>query len=300
MNTWIYLVLLSEIMWALTSLIDKIMLSKNYIKSPFVFIVFNGLMNILLVFLLPFFSFGKLGAADIFISLAAGIFLTLGVIFYYKAVQNEEISRVLIMWQFTPIFVLLFSFLFLGDILTSNYLIGFLLLLAGGLAVSYKKMKGSFKLSRAFYCMLASTALISVYYVSSAHIYKSTGFWSAFMWLRLASFSSVLLLLVPKIRKEFFETWKIMRRNSKFLITSKMIIDFSAFIILGLAIIKGPIALISALGSAAAPIFIFLITLFTTIFLPQIIKEDISRKTILIKILAIALTIIGIVFVNYN
>ena len=298
MNTWIYFVLLSELMWALTSLIDKIMISKNHIKSPFVFIIFNGLMNVLLLFLLPFFSFGKLGAADIVISLAAGIFLTFGVIFYYKAVQNEEISRVLIMWQFTPIFVLLFSFLFLKEILTANYLIGFFLLLAGGLAVSYKKMNSSFKLSKSFYYMVASTLLISIYYISSARIYEATDFWSAFMWLRLSAFSSVFLLILPSVRNNFAGTWKNMKPGIKSLIALKMFIDFSAFIVLGLAVLNGPIALISALGSAAAPIFIFLITIFTTIYLPHIIKENISGKIILIKILAIALTIAGIVFVN--
>ena len=300
MISWIYFVIISEFMWSVTSLIDKIMLSKNYIKSPFVFIIFNGLMNVLLVFLIPFFNFGHLSYANIIISLLSGIFLAVGVIFYYKAVQNEEISRVIILWQFTPIFVLLFSFLLLKEILTANYLIGFFLLLAGGLAVSYKKINGAFKLSRAFYYLLASSAFISVFYIFSKHIYKVTDFWSAFMWLRLSALSSVLLLLVPSIRKEFVKTWKEMRFSAKTFITSKMLIDFSAFIILGLAIVGGPIALISALGSSLAPIFIFALTVLTTIYLPNLIKEEINKKIVLIKLLAIALIIAGIIFINLN
>ena len=298
MQTWIYFVLIAELIWAFTSLIDKIMLSKNYIKSPFVFIIFNGLMNILLVFLLPFFSFGSLSNMDIFISLLAGIFLTLGIILYYKAVQCEEISRVLILWQLTPIFVLVMSYLFLSEFLTKNYFIGFIFLFAAGLIVSYKKINGSFKLSKAFYFMIGSTLLISVYYVLSKHIYSITSFWSAFMWLRVAALSSLLLLFFSSIRNQFISTWREMRKGIKSLITFKMIFDFSAFIILGFAILNGPISLISALGSATAPIFIFIITLLTTLYVPHLVKEDVDKKTVLTKIAAIVLIIVGIIFVT--
>ena len=44
----------AQLIWAFTSVIDKIVISKGYIKSPFVYIVLNGLMNVLLIFLLPF------------------------------------------------------------------------------------------------------------------------------------------------------------------------------------------------------------------------------------------------------
>ena len=295
---WIYFVLLSEFMWAVTSLIDKIMLSKNYIKNPRIFIIFNGLMNVFLVFLLPFFGFGKLSVMDTLISVLAGIFLTAGIFFYYKAVQHEEISRVLVLWQLIPVFVLIASFLFLKEGLSLFQIIGFLCLFAAGLLVSYKNINGSFKLSKAFYYMLCSTVPITIYYLFSKHIYQTTDFWSAFMLLRLSALSSVLLLLIPSIRKEFFETWVKMKKNAKLLITSKMLIDFSAFIVIGLAMVSGPISLISALGSSTAPIFIFLITLFTTFYLPRLLKEQISKKIVLIKLIAIALIIVGIVFIN--
>ena len=186
----------------------------------------------------------------------------------------------------------------MNDVLTTRHLIGFLFLFVAGLVVSYKKINGSFKLSKAFYYMLASTLLISVYYISSTHIYKVTSFWSAFMWLRLSSFSSVLLLLIPSIRKQFIETFMNMKKSIKALIISKQFVDFLAFIVLGLAILNGPIALISALGSAAAPIFIFALTVATTTYLPNLIKEEINKNIVFIKLAAILLIIAGIVFMN--
>ena len=75
MQTWILFMLIAELIWSFTSLFDKILLSKGHIKSPYVFIVFNGAMNALLVFLLPFFDFGHLSLKDMAIALAAGLFL---------------------------------------------------------------------------------------------------------------------------------------------------------------------------------------------------------------------------------
>ena len=300
MQTWILFMLIAELIWSFTSLFDKIILSKGYIKNPYVFVAFNGLMNILLIFLLPFFDFGPLSISNILIAVTAGIFLTLGIVLYYKAVQREEISRVLMLWQLIPIFVLVMSFFFIDEVLTKMHFAGFLFLFAAGLVVSYKKVNGKFKLSKAFYLMLGSTLLISVYYVISKHIYKITDFWSAFMWLRVVAFSGILVLLIPSVRKEFIQTMSDMKIGIKGLIGFKMIVDFSAFIFLGFAILNGPISLVSALGSATAPIFIFFITLFTSIYLPHIVKEDINKKTILIKALVILLIIVGIFFVNID
>ena len=298
MQTWIIFTLIAELMWNFTSLFDKILLSKGHIKSPYVFIVFNGAMNVLLIFLLPFFDFGHLSLKDAAIAIAASTFLIIGIIFYYMAVQKEEISRILMLWQLTPVFVLIISFLFIGETLTKRHFIGFLLLFAAGIIVSYKKINGKFMLSKAFCLMILSTLPISLYYIMSKHVYEVTDFWSAFMWLRVAAFSGILVLLIPSVRKQFITTVKSMKSGAKGLIGFKMIVDFSAFMFLGYAMLNGPISLISALGSAAAPMFIFFITVFTSIYLPHLVKENIDRKSILTKIMAIALIIAGIIFVN--
>ena len=298
MQTWIIFTLIAEIMWSFTSLFDKILLSKGHIKSPYVFIVFNGAMNLLLIFLLPFFDFGYLSLKDAAIAIAASMLLIIGIIFYYKAVQQEEISRVLMLWQLTPIFVLIISFLFIGETLTKRHFIGFLFLFAAGITISYKKINGKFMLSKAFYLMLLSTLPISLYYIMSKHIYEVTDFWSAFMWLRVAAFSGVLVLLVPSIRKEFMSTMKSMKSSARKLIGFKMIVDFSAFVFLGYALFNGQVSIVSALGSAAAPMFIFFITVFTSVYLPHLVRENLDKRAVLTKILAIALIVAGIIFVN--
>ena len=79
---------------------------------------------------------------------------------------------------------------------------------------------------------------------------------------------------------------------------SKMLIDFSAFIVLGLAMADGPISLITALGSALAPVFVISLTSAATIYIPSLINEQTTKKIIFIKLAAVILIIAGIVFVN--
>ena len=298
MQNWVYFVLIAQGIWSITSLIDKIVISKGYIKNPAVYIVLNGLSNIFLVFLLPFVGLEPLKFMDILIVLLSGVMFSFAVAIYYKAVQYDEISRVAMLFQIIPVFVLILSFLFLGEILTKSHFMGFLFLLSAGITVSYKKFENSFKLSKAFYYMLISTFLAALYYVSSKHIFSVTNFWSAFIWLRLTSFSALFVLFVPSIRKQFAETFKGMKSKVKGLLSFKMLIDFSAFIFSGYAILYGPISLVTALNNSINPLFVFMITLFTSVYIPNLIREDIDKRAILTKVLAIALIIAGIVFVN--
>ena len=141
MNSWIYFALIAQGIWAFCSLIDKIVISKGHIKNPLVYIVLNGLMNILLIFLLPFVGFETLKFTDFLTALFAGFMLSAAVAVYYKAVQYDEISRIKMMLQMEPILVLIMSFIFLKEILTKYHFIGFLFMLLAGLIVSYKKIE---------------------------------------------------------------------------------------------------------------------------------------------------------------
>ena len=298
MQSWIYFAMAAQLIWAFTSVTDKIVISKGYIKSPFVYIVLNGAMNIFLILLLPFFSFEPLGFFDFIVALFAGIFLSTAVTLYYKAVQYDEISRIKIMFQLQPILVLALAFLLLGEVLTKSQAAGFLFLLAAGILISYRKVNGSFRLSRAFYLVLMAMFFAAFYAVSAKYVFSVTGFWSGFLWLRLANFSALAVLLAPSVRKQFVETFKAMPGKIRGLLGSKMVVDFSAFVFANYALLKGPVSLVGVLEAAVAPLFVLGITLFTSLYLPHIVKEGINKKAILTKALAILFVVIGIVFIN--
>ncbi|MBI4452568.1 EamA family transporter [Candidatus Woesearchaeota archaeon] len=298
MASWIYFVLISQLIWSFCSLVDKFVISKGHIRNPFVYIVINGIMNIFIIFLLPFVDFKPLSTTDFLVALLSSLALTAGIILYYKAVQYEEISRIIILYQFIPIFTLILSFFILGERLSGNDFIGFILLLAAGLLVSYRKEHRSFRIGKAFYLMMLSGFFIGIAYVTAKHVFNVTDFWSGVLWLRATDFVAIAVLLVPSIRKDFFQTFKSMKRSVKGLLGFKMLIDFSAFIISDIAILLGPVALVSALASASAPVFVFIMAVLASLYLPRLLKEDTDKAALIVKVVAIALIIIGIIFVN--
>ncbi|MBI2651870.1 DMT family transporter [Candidatus Woesearchaeota archaeon] len=298
MQNWVYFVLIAEGIWSICMLIDKFAISKQHIKNPLVFIILNGAMNVLIIFLLPFFSFASLKFNDILVALASGIFLSLAVIVYYKAIQYEEISRIAILFQLGPIFALILSYFLIGEILTKNHLIGFFFLLGAGLIFSYKKTEVSFKISTAFYLMAFSMLLGTIGAIAAKYIYSITDFWNAFLWLRISGFTALLVLLLPSVRKELVTTFRQTSPKIKRLMLLKMVIDFSAFVFAGYALKNSPVSLVTALSSSVLPLFVFVLILITSIYIPSIVKEEIDKKAILTKLLAIVLIILGIIFVN--
>ena len=299
MLNWIWFVLISQGIWSITSMIDKIVLSKGYIKNPLVFITLNGAQNFLLIFFLPFVGIKPLSFIDFFIVLLSGIFFSASVVLYYKSVKYDEISRIAMLFQLGPIFVLILSFLFLGEVLTKNHFIGFLFLLSAGIIVSHRRTEKSFKLSKAFYLMLASGFLGALSFVAAKHIFNVTTFWNAFVWLRISGFTALGVLIAPSVRKQVAQTFKGMNNKAKEILGFKMLIDYSSFIFAAYALASVPaIALMSALAGSMQPVFVFILTLFTSIYLPKLVKEEIDRKSILTKLFALAMILIGILFVN--
>ncbi len=298
MNNWIYFVLISQSIWALTSFIDKIVISKGYIKNPLVYILLNGFMNILVIFLIPFFNLEPLRFIDIAIGIIGGIAFSASVAFYYKAVHYEDISKVVILNQLAPVFILFLSFVFLGEVLIFTNLIGFMFLIMAGVLVSYKRVNDKVSLSKAFTLMFFSALIGSVGAIIAKYFYGVLSFWSAFLWIRIMGFTALIFLLMGSVRRDAIKTYNVMPGKIKLLMAFKMVIDFSAFIFLGYALANGPVSLVSALSSAILPLYIFVLTLVTSIYLPSLIKEEIDKRSILIKICAFMLIIIGIRFVN--
>ena len=298
MELWIYVVLLAQLIWSVCSLIDKFVIHKGHIKNPLVYIAVNGITQVFIIFLIPFIKIGLLGFFDFAMALISSITVMAGIALYYKAVQYDEISRINILFQIIPVFTFILSFLILGEIITGYHFLGFLLLITGGILVSCRKTKKSFKFSRAFYYLLPASMLIAISYIAAKHVFNITNFWNGVFWLRLTGLAVLFTLFIPQVKNDFVHSFKNMNMKIKKLLFFKMVIDFSAFILSDLAILLGPVTLVSALASSSAPVLVFILALFTSLYAPQWVKEDIDKNTILLKAIAIILVVTGVIFVS--
>jgi hypothetical protein len=69
-----------------------------------------------------------------------------------------------------------------------------------------------------------------------------------------------------------------------------------ALFIFTIAVSLGPVTLVNSLG-ALQPLFVLAIAVVFSNFFPHILKEEVDRHTIALKLVAIALMIIGTVLV---
>ena len=226
-------------------------------------------------------------------AMVMGLLPLLAFWFYSKALVVEEISRLAPLFQFIPIFVVFLSVVFLGELLNVQKYLGIALLVLMSILISYKKSEDGHSLSSAFKFMVPFTAVIAVYTVLNKFLLGYLDYWSVFFWMMIGSWLGVMvMLLFSKPRKVFVESVFHLGTRT-FIIT---LVGEGSYI-LGtvfslIATSLGYVSLVSALAGLQQ-VFVFVYMLLLSFFVPKILKEDINKNAVFLKIFAIALMFVG-------
>jgi transporter family protein len=289
---WLIFVIIGHFFWATNGIIAKILLTK-YVNNIFVYTIFIGLVSFLPVFVVPFKPITLPNLSLLITSLIAGMLYVYAIIPYLKALSIEEVSRVMPIWRFVPLFVLILSILFLGEQLTNYELIAFFILVLGGLLISIHKTKDTFKISKAFYFMLLSCFLFSIYNILAKWIYNHVPYYDGFILIRIGSvLGALMLLLVTSLRSKFIRTFSQMPTKIKQVALVVGIFNVSGHVFLNLALFMAPVSLVTASGGVNS-IIVLLLTLLLSHKYPHILKENFTKPVLLQKSVAIFLIIIG-------
>jgi len=292
---WAIFSISAAFVWALVNTIDKYVLSKR-VDKPMIIIVIGGfVMPISGLFVYLLHSLPNLSPLNILLALIAGTFYVLSGVFYLKSLKSEEMSRVIPLLSFSSLFVLLFATLFLNEIFTPLKYLGIFLLLVGAFLVSSKDFL-KIKLGRAFWFMVLASLAGAINATLSKYLLKFTDFWTVFAYTRMGG----ILPLIPIAYFYFPELITATKRYGKKAVT--LIVGNSILNILGLflftiAISLGPVTMVNALG-AVQPFFVLLIAVILTIFYSEIIKEEIGKSTISLKLFGIILIFVGVILIT--
>lgn len=294
---WILFAIIANVLFAISNLIDKFLIEKR-VKDPLTLTIFGGWID--LFFALALFlthGFHILGIWQIAILLISGILIEIALIPYFKALSLEDASRISPLFQSVPVFVLLFSYLFLKETLTYRQLVGYMLILLGSLIVSMQTTnKKVFKIRKALWWVLLASFLWALPAVMFKFVAVKQNFWDALIYefLGIVIGATILFLLYRtrvlfQLRNIKSDTWLILNVNEFIYIIGRV----SNFY----AITLGVVSLVAVLGGTI-PLFVFLFGLVISIWFPAIIKEDITMQTIIIKITAIIFVASGLWFIN--
>jgi len=291
--SWIILVLIATVIWAIGATINKFV-RVRYIEKSLGYIIFVAPVFFFTFILLLFEPFYLLDFKEAILAILTGIAATLGYYLYLEALHKEELSKVFILFGTGPLFILLLSTIFLNEILTIKQYIAFALILIGSTLISFKKAKEKVKLTAGVLLVLLSAFFFSVRnvmlkYVSNINL-TTIMFYGEFGYLLSIL---VIFLLSPKARKYTKKVIKDLNLKQTALVYSAEIMGMSGTFFMYLAIQRGPVSLVTVTQGFEV-IFIFIFTIILSTFFPRILKEEINMRIIAIKIISIILMLAGL------
>jgi drug/metabolite transporter (DMT)-like permease len=303
---WISVAISSYLLLAISNIIDKFLVD-NVLKNSriYAFVVCSaGMLSWLVA---PWFlKWPGFGAFSF--NLLSGVFFASALYFLYESLRKGEASRVLVMiGGITPLFSVIFSWLFLGETYSNRQLGGFVLLLLGifliaGLPTERNYLKRLFDrlgfapslAAGGLWMAVFSAFFYALYFVSSKHAYSFQPFFSVFLWSRLGAVLGAIILL--SLYFDWRETKKSLgKRGDKrtYLVLLNQGIGSLGFVLQNYAIYLGSVALTNALQGVQYA-FILIISAVLAILTPKFIREDFSWKSLLWKLLAILIIAAGL------
>lgn len=294
---WITLALLASLMWSLSNLIDKYVLEK-WLKNP--------LLSLNIIFFIDlgaaaavYFSHGlqPLSLTNLMLVLVAGAMGITGAVFYFKALNIEEVSRIVPLFNVSPLFILVLATIFLGEVFTPGKYLGIALLIIGSVLITLRKIesKRRFHWGTSMWLMLGCLITGAIVQVITKYLLRFADYWSIFGYLRLSN----AIILIPFLLitwKELVATTKKHGNRVVGFITLSEALAVAALLVFTIAISLGPVTLVNSVG-ALQPLFVLAITIIFSRFFPHIMKEEIDKHTVILKAVAIALMIAGMILV---
>lgn len=300
MSNWFFIALLGPILWAIVNHIDKYMLfryfKKHGVESLMVFSCLSAFL--VLPFIFYFFGFNILNVplVPILILLFCGFSSAVGFYFYLRAMDMEEVSIVVPLFQLIPVFSYFLAYFILGESLNNMQILSSVVIMIGAVILSIEiDIDHSFILKKkALFLVAVSSFSFALYDTLFKKVAIEESFWVSIFWQYLGIFIVGLVLVL------FFKNYRQSFKNMLFPFKLKF---FSINVISEILYILGniatnyatllvPVFLVLIVGSYQS-VFTFLIAVLMTVLLPKIITERISRGHIIHRTISIVIILLG-------
>jgi hypothetical protein len=327
---WLSLAILSYILLAVSAFLDKYILG-GPLPSPKMYSFYTGTFSLAVVLLVPIGLLCSLGGVPflenifpdpselvlipniflIALSFAAGSVFLLALYLYYKGVIEFEVSRIgPIVGAINPLFTLAFIYLFtliplnLGferETLTFYKFLALSFLILGSLALSLQKERAA--TLRSLKISFLASLFFGLAFVLIKTVYNFLPFWTGFIWIRIGTFIAALVFFFsPEVRAKVFTK----KRNFA---VKKVAYPFFfgkvsgalATILQNGSIFLAPAIFLPIINALSGVQYVFLILLAFLFFFkfPHILKEEISKKVLVQKTLAVWFIVMGLLFLSF-
>ena len=296
---WIFFVLIAVFLWSLVNISDQYLVAKFTTgeQSSAGLVLFGSFLGIFIALAIGLYTRGifLISTPDKLLLLVVGGITIAWVILYLFALEIGDVSAVVPWFLTIPVFGYILGYIFLGETISLQQLIGSAIILAGGFFIvadfSGQRKKSSYK--PALY-MVCASFLIAAAGTMFKYVTIGGNFWVSSFWeyVGFGFFGIIVYLLVPKYRREFMS---MLKRGGKKIFAVNMMIEtltITGNMLNNFALLLAPLGMVY-LMQAFQPAIVLCMALIGTKFFPTIIKEDTSKRVLIPKIIAITIMIIG-------
>lgn len=277
---WIAIALAGYFFNALAALLDKYILS-GPIKAPAAYAFFVSLFSLFSLLFIPF-GFQFFGWQTTMIFLLSGSLFLYGLVAFYEAVKQREVSRIAPLVG-TVLSLVAFGAVFIPGIFAEEaaftivHILALILLISGGLLISFDLplRKGERIPKLVFVAGIA----MGVSLLLLKYGYAEANFVSGLVWSRLGMFIAGLsLLLVPPFRAEILSRSQQLSSSSRDAVHTGIVFVFNklfggiATFLIAYAAFLGPISFVQAL-SGMQYVFLLVLALPLSMRFPQVFDE---------------------------
>lgn len=279
------------------ALLDKFILSKK-VSHPLTYTFYIAVPFLLLFLALPFGVVWPTTGLTWLAGLGGGMFFLIGLWLMFMGVQKGAVSHIgPLIGATVPLFTIILSRLFLGEILSVNKILGIGFLIAGSLFISIEKKRKHHGVDAGIWWGVLAGLFFAVSFVASKYIYDELGFFSGLIWSRgMLGLGGLILLLFPIVRSEVWSknSSKAKTKSNLGVIVANMSLSVVGVFLIQYAVSIGSVSVVSAFEGLKYAILIILVALLSKFF-PKILKENYSRGEMAREVLAIFLIGVGLI-----
>ncbi len=304
--SYLLVAIIAYFLVGLEVILDKFLLTSKRVSHPSIYAFYVGLMSLFALALFPF-GFHLLSFQESFLILLPGIVFAYGILSMFFAVRKSEASRVVpVVGAVTPIVTYFLSVFFLRERLTHFQILGVVVLILGGLLISFEfpLRINKKKFFHGFYYSIAAGVMLAVAFTWFKIFFEKDNFANVFIWTRFGLFlGAASLLLFPFWRKKIFNSFNGFRKPEKenvgtgALFVANKALGGIGSALTNYAIFLGSVTVVNALVSTEY-VFILALGLILSVRFPKIFQEEEDFLNVFQKVISIILITLGIILVS--
>ena len=306
MTTAVLFAIFASFLWGVTNHIDKFMItgieeSKNSIKILLVFSTFIAGIVLTPIWLILSHFTVSISSISLISVLIASLIYIIATVFYFKAIEENDASLVVVMFQMIPVFSYILALILFKENLTIRQIVGSIIIILSAIIISFDfNEKNNRKKFKALLLMTLSSLCYSIYFILFDIGIRNSTYYSCAFWYQIGFLiMGIFLLLLKSFRIPFVNAIKKNGKRYLILNTTNEVINLIANLLVNYANLLIPIALVNVLNGFQGA-FAFILGIIGTLLLPKYIKEDLSKRVVIQKIVCIILGIIGLIILVYK